>query len=354
MLFLLSLIARAAARLLARSRDEGSKDIEILVLRHQLKVLRRQVGPPRLRPVDRVLLAVAARALPRDRWASFCVTPQTLLRWHRELVRRKWTYSSKRTGRPPMDPDIRELICRMARENPRWGCVRIQGELRGLGIRVGATTIRSILRRSSLGPAPRRSGPSWSEFLRAQATGILACDFFTVETVFLKTLYVLFFIEIGTRRVHVTGATTNADVAFVTQQARNLAFDRDDAMTPVRYLVRDRDQKFSRSFDEVFKTEGAKVILTPVRSPKANAFAERWVRTVRAELLDWTLVLGRRHLDRVLNTYVEHYNAHRPHRGLDLTAPNAPFLHPSAARTEDVRRRDVLSDLIHEYHAAAA
>src|SRR6266498_3766376 len=296
MLFLLSLIASAAARLLARSRDEGSKDIEILVLRHQLKVLRRQVGPPRLRPVDRALLAVAARALPRDRWASLCVTPQTLLRWHRELVRRKWTYSSKRTGRPPMDPDIRELICRMARENPRWGCVRIQGELRGLGIRVGATTIRSILRRSGLGPAPRR--------------------------------------------VHVTGATTNPDGAFVTQQARNLAFDREDVMTPVRCLVRDRDQKFSRSFDEVFKTEGAKVIFTPVRSPKANAFAERWVRTVRAELLAWTLVLGRRHLDRLLDTYVCHYNSHRPHRGLDLTAPNAPLLHPSAARTEDVRRRD--------------
>jgi len=354
MLFLLSLIARAMAHVVTRSADDGSKDIEILVLRHQLKVLRRQVGRPRHRPVDRALLAVTARALPRDRWSSFMVTPQTLLRWHRELVKRKWTYSSKRTGRPPMDPAICELICRMARENPRWGCVRIQGELRGLGIRVGATTIRSILRRSGLGPAPRRSGPSWSEFLRAQATGILACDFFTVETVFLKTLYVLFFIEIGTRRVHVTGATRNPDSTFVTQQARNLAFDRDDAMTPVHYLVRDRDQKFSRSFDEVFKTEGAKVILTPVRSPKANAFAERWVRTVRAELLDWTLVLGRRHLDRILDTYVEHYNSHRPHRGLDLTAPNAPFLHPSAPRTEDVRRRDVLSDLIHEYHAAAA
>jgi putative transposase len=254
--FLLSLIARAVARLAASSADDGSKDIEILVLRHQLKVLRRQIGRPRLRPVDRALLAVAARALPRDRWASFMVTPQTLLRWHRELVKRKWTYRSKRTGRPPMDPEICELICRMAKQNSRWGCVRIQGELRGLGIRVGATTIRSLLRRSGLGPAPRRSGPSWSEFLRAQAKGILACDFFMVETVFLKTLYVLFFIEIGTRRVHVTGATTNPDGAFVTQQARNLAFDLDDATTQMRFLVRDRDQKFSRSFDEVFKTKG--------------------------------------------------------------------------------------------------
>ncbi|MFL5738388.1 MAG: integrase core domain-containing protein [Actinomycetota bacterium] len=164
----------------------------------------------------------------------------------------------------------------------------------------------------------------------------------------------LFFIEIGSRRVHVTGATTNPDGAFVTQQARNLAFDLDDAKAQVRYLVRDRDQKFTRSFDEVFKTEGPRVILTPVRSPKANAFAERWVRTVRAELLDWTLVLGRGHLDRLLDTYVEHYNTHRPHRGLDLASPNAPLLNPSAARTQDVRRRDVLSGLIREYHAAAA
>ncbi len=302
--------------------------------------------------MDRALLATAARALPGDRWASFMVTPQTLLRWHRELVRRKWTYPAKRRGRPPIDPEICELIFRMARENPRWGCVRIQGELRGLGIRVGATTIRSILRREGLGSAPRRSGPSWSEFLRAQATGILACDFFAVETLRLKTLYVLFFIEIGSRRVHVTGATTNPDRVFLTQQARNLTFDLDDATAQVRYLVRDRDQKFTRPFDEVFKTEGARVILTPVRSPKANAFAKRWVRTVRAELLDWTLVLGRRHLDRLLDAYVEHYNAHRPHRGLDLASPNAPFLHPSAA--QDVRRRDVLSGLIHEYHAAAA
>ncbi len=354
MLFLLSLIARALTRILASSGDEGSKDIEILVLRHQLKVLRRQAGRPRLRPVDRALFAAAARALPRDRWASFMVTPQTLLRWHRELVRRKWTYHAKRIGRPPLDPEICELICRMARENSRWGCVRIQGELRGLGIRVGATTIRSILRREGLGPVPRRSGPSWSEFLRAQAHGVLACDFFTVETVFLKTLYVLFFIEIGSRRVHVTGATTNPDGVFLTQQARNLAFDLDDATTQVRFLVRDRDQKFTRSFDEVFKTEGARVIPTPVRSPRANTFAERWVRTVRAELLDWTLVLGRGHLDRVLDTYVEHYNIHRADRGLDLAPPNVPLLHPSAARTRDVRRRDVLSGLIHEYHAAAA
>ena len=282
------------------------------------------------------------------------VAPQTLLRWHRELVKRKWTYPSKHTGRPPMDPEICELICRMARENPRWGCVRIQGELRGLGIRVGATTIRSLLRRSGLGPAPRRSGPSWSEFLRAQAEGILACDFFTVETVFLKTLYVLFFIEIGSRRVHVTGATRNPDGTFVTQQARNLVMDLDDRSTPTRFLIHDRDAKFSGPFDEVFRSEGARVILTPVRSPKANAHAERWVRTVRAELLDWTLILGRRHLDRVLDAYVGHYNAHRPHRALDLAPPDAPQLEARPVCVDGIRRRSVLDGLIHEYYTVAA
>lgn len=223
--FLLYLIARALARLVAGSRDDGSKDIEILVLRHQVKVLRRRTGRPRLRVMDRVLLAAAARVLPRDRWASFMVTPQTLLRWHRELVRRKWTYRARRTGRPPLDSEIKDLILRMAKENPRWGCVRIQGELGRLGIKVGATTIRTLLRRHGLGPSPRRSGPSWSEFLRAQAQGVLACDFFTVETAWLRTLYVLFFIEIGTRKVHVTGVTANPDCAWVTQQARNLSFD---------------------------------------------------------------------------------------------------------------------------------
>lgn len=353
MLFLLYLCARALTRLVAGSRDDGSKDIEILVLRHQVKVLRRRASRPRLRVMDRVLLAAAARVLPRDRWASFMVTPQTLLRWHRELVRRKWTYRARRTGRPPLDSEIKDLILRIAKENPRWGCVRIQGELGRLGIKVGATTIRTLVRHHGLGPSPRRSGPSWSEFLRAQAQGVLACDFFTVETAWLRTLYVLFFIEIGTRKVHITGVTANPDCAWVTQQARNHSFDLSERGAPVRFLVRDRDSKFTRSFDEVFATEGARVILTPVRAPKANAFAERWVETVRAECLDWTIVLGRRHLVRLLNTYLRHYNAHRPHRGLGLAAPSAPQNQPLAASPRKVRRRDLLGGLIHEYEAAA-
>ncbi len=213
MLFILGLIVRALARLLrVGARDDGAKDLEILVLRHQLRVLQRRNGPPRFRAVDRVLLAMASRSIPRERWVSFIVTPATLLRWHRELVRRKWTYGRVgRPGRPPLDPDVRELIVRLARENPRWGCVRMQGELRKLGIRVGATTIRSLLRSARLGPAPRRSGPSWAEFLQAQAHGIIACDFFSVETAWLRTLYVLVFIELGRRRIHLSASTAHPD-----------------------------------------------------------------------------------------------------------------------------------------------
>jgi putative transposase len=259
----------------------------------------------------------------------------------------------KGPGRPPIDLEIEELILRLARENPRWGCVRIQGELRGLGIRVGATTIRSILRREGLGPAPRRGGPSWTEFLRAQARGILACDFFTVETAWLRTLYVFFFIEIDTRRVHLAGVTRNPDAAWVTQQARNLAFGFSERDFPLRFLIRDRDAKFTRSFDEVFASEGAEVILTPVHAPKANAFAERWVETVRTECLDWTLVLGRGHLERLLRDYVAHYNTHRPHRGLGLGAPEGSEEEVSAGSSDEVSRRDLFGGLIHEYYAAA-
>ena len=356
MLFLLYLVVQVLARLVgARGQDEGSKDLEILVLRHQLRVLRRKTGPPKFRAIDRVLLAVASRAIPRERWSGFMVTPATLLRWHRELVRRKWTYGrTGRPGRPPIHPEVRELICRLARENPRWGCVRIGGELRKLGIRVGATTIRTLLRTARLGPAPRRTGPSWTEFLRAQAGGIIACDFFTVETAWLRTLYVLAFIELGSRRIHVSASTAHPDSAWVTQQARNLAMDLDDRSTPIRFLIRDRDTKFSRAFDEVVRSEGARVILTPIRAPNANAHAERVIETIRAECLDWTLILGRRHLDQTLRTYAEHYNRGRPHRALGLAPPLAEAWDPLSVSPRDVRRRDVLGGLIHEYHGLAA
>jgi putative transposase len=349
---LLYLVLRRVLSLVAPNRrDLISMDVEIVVLRHQLRVLRRQTGRPRLRRVDRMLLAALARVLPRERWSAFVVTPQTLLRWHRQLVDMKWTFPSHRPGRPRIDRSLRELVLRLARENPRWGYRRIQGELLKLGARVSASSIAVLLRRHGLGPAPRRIGPTWSQFLKAQATGILACDFFTVETIRLQTLYVLFFMELSTRRVHVAGVTEHPDSAWVTQQARNLFLRRDTGAASLCFLIHDRDTKFTASFDQVFRTEGIGPVLTPFRCPRANAFAERWVRTVRTECLDHVLVLGRRHLDRVLRTYASHYNGERPHRGLHLATPERPR---EVGGTGAIGRRDVLGGLIHEYYRAAA
>jgi putative transposase len=238
-------------------------------------------------------------------------------------VRRKWTYKHKRLGRPPIDPALASLICRMGRENPRWGYMRIKGKCRKLGVSVAATTVKKVLRAAGLEPAPRQDGPSWSEFLRSQAEAVWACDFFSIETVFLRTLYVFFFIEVGSRRLHMTTSTPNPSGEFVAQQARNLSMDGE--LEGVAFLIRDRDSKYPRTFDEVFISEGARVIKTPVRAPRVNAFAERFVRTVRHEVLDLTLVLGRRHLDRILRRYAEHYNARRPHRGLGLRTPAGTF-----------------------------
>jgi transposase len=351
---LLSLLYFAVRRLLRLPSkgdrcDDLARDIEILVLRHQLRVLARGRRMP-LRRRDRVLLAAASGLLGRDRWGSFPVSAQTLLRWHRELVRRKWTYRGRRrAGRPRTGGATAALVLRLARENPRWGYRRIQGELRKLGVAISATAIRSLLKRHGIPPAPRREGPSWKEFLACQACGILACDFFTVETVWLRTLYVLFFIELSTRRVHLGGVSTRPRSAWVTQQARNLAVE--GRLGEIRFLIRDRDAKFSGSFDEVFCTEGVHVVRTPIRSPQANAFAERFVKTVRRECMDHPMIFGERHLRRILKAYLRHYNEERPHRGLALETPE-----PGAVRSRDgvVIRVDRLGGLIHEYHRTAA
>ncbi len=273
---LFSLVYFLVRRLLgAGGRRPDEKDIELLVLRHQVKVLQRQVKRPRLNRLDRVLLAAASRAMTRSSWSSFVVKPETLLRWHRELVRKKWTHRrSGHPGRPPIDPEVRDLVVRLGRENPRWGYQRIRGELMKLEIRISATTVRTILLRHGLDPAPRRAGPTWTEFLRSQASGILATDFFTVETIRLKTIYVLFFIELSTRRVHLAGVTAHPDSAWVTQQARNLAIE--ERLSGVRFLLRDRDATFSGPLDDVLRAEGLRVMRTPIRSPRANAFAERF------------------------------------------------------------------------------
>jgi transposase InsO family protein len=336
---------RRLLRVFAGSSSVAALEVENAVLRHQLTVLRRTVKRPPLRRRDRLLLAAASRLLPRDRWSVFLVSPQTLLRWHRELVRRKWSHRRRSPGRPPLDPAVRALVVHLGRENPRWGCVRTQGELRKLGIRVGATTIRSVLRRSGFGPAPRRGGPSWGEFLRAQAQGMLACDFFTVETAWLRTLYVLFFIEHGSRRVRLANVTTNPDGVWMRQQARNLTVE--EQLHDVRFLLHDRDPKFSGPFDEIVRSEGVRVVKTPVRAPTANAIAERWVRSVRNECLDHVLVFGRRHLEQILRSYVTHYNTERPHRSLALAAPAGKPDDARGSPLAEIRRRDVLGGLIH-------
>jgi transposase InsO family protein len=352
MLFSLLYMVLCAVFRLAPAGNQRDREVEILVLRHQVKVLKRKASGPKLKRRDRLFLAAAARLLPRGRWC-FIITPATLLAWHRALVKRKWTYRRRRSGRPSLDPEIRRLVVRMAKDNPRWGYLRIQWELRKLGIRVGASSVKRLLAREGLGPATRR-GSSWSKLLRAQADGILACDFFTVETAFLRTLYVLFFIEIGSCQLRITTATANPNDSFVTQQARNLCFELDERAEPLRFLIHDRDSKFSGSFDEVFCSEGMRTIRTPVRSPQANAFAERLVKTLRHEVLDWTLILGRRHLDRVLASYARHYNAERPHRGIDLRAPEKQSHVDPVEIVPEIKRRDLFGGLIHEYYPVAA
>jgi putative transposase len=339
---------------LLRPRSTDFKELEIVVLRHQLAVLRRQPGRPRLTTTDRVFLAAAGRLLPRSHWRAFLVTPPTLLRWHRWLIARRWTYTGRR-GRPPIGGEIRALVLRLARENPRWGYQRIVGELNGLGIAVSATTVKKILRQAGLGPAGSRGGLSWRAFLRAQAQSMVAVDFFTVETIALKRLYVLFFIELGSRRVHLAGCTANPTGPWVTQQARQFAWTLQERSGSFRFLIRDRDSKFTRDFDAVFAGDGIETIKTPVRAPQANAIAERFVRTIRAECLDWLLIMNRRHLERVLRVFGDHYNRHRPHRSLDLTPPDPlpPQLQTQHSPTVLVERRDRLGGLIHEYRVAA-
>jgi putative transposase len=348
-------LCRSIQLLALLARGDAAKDLEILVLRQQLTVLRRQVPRPRFEPADRALLAAISRMLPRSGRSCFMVKPKTLLRWHRRLVAGAWTYPHRQTGRPPLDQEVQQLIVRLARENPRWGYQRLRGELQQLGIRVSATAIRTTLRRHGLDPVPRRAPTTWKAFLREQAAGIMACDFFTIDTVCLRRLYVLFFIELDTRRIHVGGVTANPDGGWVTQQARNLLLVLEERGRRVRFLLRDRDAKFPRSFDDVVRSEGGEVLVTPVRAQQANADAERWVRTVRTECLDWLLIVGRGHLEQVLRVYTQHYNCHRPHRALGLQSPQ-PSARPTALGRSDrgaVRRRDLLGGLLDEYQRAA-
>lgn len=328
------------------------RDAEILALRHQLLVLQRQVARPRFTATDRTILAVLSTAFARSRLPQIMliVRPATVIGWHRRLVAWHWTQpASTPTGRPPIAAEVRQLVIRLAGENPTWGYRRIHGELTRLGHRVAASTVWKILRGAGIDPTPNRTGPSSAEFIRSQADALVATDFFCVDTVGLRRLYVLFFIEIGTRRVHLAGITTNPTGAWTTQQARNLLMRIEK---PVRFVVHDGGGQFCRSFDDVFRSVGATAITTPPRAPKANAYAERWVRTVRHELLDRTLIWNQHQLQALVVDFVHHYNEHRPHQSLDQQAPGTnEVVRPIDGH--QIVRQPVCSGLINEYRSAA-
>ncbi len=351
------LVRRLLGCLMVLTRHQLSKDAELLVLRHEIAVLRRQIGRVRYQPGDRLWLAALSRLVPRRRQGEvFMVTPATLLTWHRRLVTRRWDYTSRRRpGRPPTAAAIRKLVIRMATDNPAWGHRRVQGELVRLGHPIAASTVWQILYDAGIGPAPRRSGPTWKQFLTAQARGILAVDLVHVDTVLLRRLYVLIVIEHGTRRVHLAGITANPDGAWTRQAAHNFLMDLGQRVTSVKFLIRDRAGQFTRSFDAVFTAEGIRILASPPQAPRANAICERIIGSLRRELFDLLLIVNEHHLRRVLNDYLQHYNTARPHRGLNqLTPAQAETQPPQTINLAErrIRRKQVLGGLTHEYYVA--
>ena len=343
--------------------SDRDKDAEILALRHQITVLERHLGNarPRLLSCDRAFLAALLHRIPRDVLGRFrlLVQPDTVLRWHRDLLGRRHAARSqpKRPGRPRTVRSIRQLVLRLARENPCWGYRRIHGELLVLGIKVAASTVWEILQQAGIDPAPERTSTTWASFLRSQAETLIACDFFETVTLTGARLYVLAVIEHATRRIRILGATPHPTASWVAQAARNLVMDLEDAGSRARFLIRDRDGKFPSLFDAILADAGVEVVLSGVQMPRMNSIMERWVQTCRRELLDRTLIWNQAHLLRALREFEQFYNAHRRHQGIansrPLRALPSPITEPGAAIRLHVRRRDRLGGILHEYRHAA-
>jgi putative transposase len=361
---IVSLVYQVTRRLLSVPavllRKQGGKDAELLVLRHENAVLRRQLaGPVRYEPADRLWFAALSSLIPRLRWARvFPMAPGTLLAWHRRLVARRWDYSERRTkpGRPPTTKVVKELVLRLAAENPRWGCRRIQGELVRLGHHVGASTVWKILTAAGVGPAPRRAGPTWRDFLTAQADSIIACDFLHIDLIDLRRVYALVFLEHGTRRLHIAGVTAHPTARWTVQQARNLALELGPRLESLRFLIRDRDSKYTESFDTVFESESIEVVRTAPQSLRMNAHCERVIGTLRHEVLDHLLILNEAHARRVLDTYACHYNGHRPHQARQQRPPlhdDRAVPRPNVRTMQHILRTRVLGGLINEYRYTA-
>ena len=356
--FVFLLIMRLAEWLRLSRCEEAWKTAEILILRHQLAVLqRRQLRRPKLNWADRALLAALLGVIPKARRQGLrlLVTPDTILRWHRDIVRRRWTARCMRgkTGRPATRRNIQALVLRLARENPEWGYRRIHGELAGLGVKVAASTVWEILKTSGVDPVPRRAGPAWPQFLGSQADTILACDFFTADLLDGTQAYVLAVIEHATRRIRVLGVTLHPTGEWTAQQARNLLMDLGERTRQAKFMIRDRGSNFTTTFNAVLADAGIRTVLCNVRTPRMNAIAERWIGGCRRELLDRTLVWNQAHLRRVLRQYETHHNQHRPHRSLNAAAPLKPLPEPVDLEQYHVRRQTHVGGLINEYHLVA-
>jgi hypothetical protein len=357
--FVFLLITRTASWLRLSRREEAWQTAEILLLRHQLTVLQRQQPRrPKLKWADRALIALLFAVIPKARrhGLRLLVTPDTIVRWHRDIVRRRWAARSMRgnTGRPATCQNIvRSLVLPLARENPGWGYRRIHGGLPGPGVKIAASTAWEILKNAGIDPAPRRTGPTWSQFLRSQAEAILACDFFTADLLDGTQAYVLAVIEHATRRIRILGITPHPTGEWTAQQARNLIMDLGEQAHLVKFMIHDRGSNYAAAFNAVLAGAAIRIVLCNVRTPRMNAIAERWIGGCRRELLDRTLIWNQAHLRRILRQYEAHQNRHRPHRSLNAAAPLKPLPEPVDLGRYRVRRDTRVGGVISEYRLVA-